>query len=116
MSAKLVKRKGKLDGATECLESLHWLPVKYRIHHKVLMLVFKAFKGESPLYIQDLLEKKTNNREGLRSEKKYKELIVPRTRRKTVADRSFSVQGPKLWNDLPDNIKKMQTQRSSKTY
>ena len=49
---------------------------------------------------------KTNNIEGLRSEKKYKELIVPRTKRKTFTDRSFSVQGPKWWNELPDNIKK----------
>ena len=47
MSAKLVKRKGKLDSATECMESLHWLPIKYRIQHNILTLVFKAFKGES---------------------------------------------------------------------
>ena len=106
MSAKLVKRNGKLDSATECLESLHWLPIKYRIQHEVLTLVFKAIKRESTHYIQDLLEMKTNNGEGLKSEKKYNELIVPRMKRKTFADRSFNVQGPKWWNELPDNIKK----------
>ena len=105
MSAQLVKRKEKLDNATECLESLHCLPIKYRIQHKVLTLVFKTIKGESPCYIQNLLEMRTNDRERLRSEKKYKEQIVPRTKRKTFADRSFSVQGPKL-NELTDNIKK----------
>ena len=101
-----MKRKGKLDSATECLERLHWVPIKYRIQHKVLTLVFKAIKGESPCYIQDLLEMKTNNREGLISEKKYKQLIVPKTKRKNFADRFFSVQGPYWWNELPDNIKK----------
>ena len=115
MSAKPVKRKGKLYSATECLESLHLLPIKYRIQHKVLTLVFKAIRGESPHYIQHLLEMKTNNREGLRSERKYKEWIVPRMKRKTFADRSFSIQGPKWWNELPDNIKESRHKEVQKT-
>ena len=35
------------------------------------------------------------------------ELLVPTTKRKTFADRSFSVYGPKLWNTLPEETRKL---------
>ena len=33
-------------------------------------------------------------------------LVVPRSTLKTYADRAFSIAGPKLWNDLPLEIRK----------
>ena len=45
----------KKDHISPILASLHWLPVKYRIDFKVLLLVFKALHGLAPLYISDLL-------------------------------------------------------------
>ena len=36
----------------------------------------------------------------------YRRLIVPKTKRKPFADRSFSVAGPRQWNNLPDYIKR----------
>ena len=33
-------------------------------------------------------------------------LVVPRSRLKTYGDRAFSIAGPKLWNDLPLEIRK----------
>ena len=30
------------------LEELHWLPVRYRIMYKILLLVFKSLNGEAP--------------------------------------------------------------------
>ena len=33
-------------------------------------------------------------------------LVVPRSRLKTYGDRAFSFAGPKLWNDLPLEIRK----------
>ena len=58
----------------------------------------------APKYLQDLLEAKENQRQGLKSNNKQL-LKVLTTTRKTFADRSFSVKGPKLWNDLPDSIR-----------
>ena len=29
IAAKLVMKKAKTDSATECLKTLHWLPMKY---------------------------------------------------------------------------------------
>ena len=31
--------------------------------------------------------------------------MIPRSKLKSYGDRAFSVSAPKLWNDIPDNIK-----------
>ena len=46
---------------------------------------------------------------GLRSESTYKKLLVPLTKRKTFAQRSFHVAAPTLWNDLPISVKQANT-------
>ncbi len=90
------------------LISLHWLPVKYRIHFKSLLFVYKGLHGLAPSYISDLLFYCNASRE-LRSNSSLK-LTVPRTRLKLKGDRAFSVAAPQLWNNLPSYI------RSAPTY
>ena len=102
-AGRMVLNKHRSYSATECLKQLHWLPIKSRIIYQVLAIVFKCRHGMAPKYLQDLLEAKENRRQGLKSNNKQL-LKVPTTTRKTFADRSFSVKGPKLWNDLPDSI------------
>ena len=41
--------------AHECLKKLHWLPVRLRIKHKVLTLLFKSLRGESPKYLREMV-------------------------------------------------------------
>ena len=36
----------------ECLKTLHWLPIKYWIQYKILLLVFKSTTGFAPPYLQ----------------------------------------------------------------
>ena len=74
---------------------MHWLPIKYRVEHKLLTLVYKCLIGEAPQYLQELLVEQQCYRQGLRSSNMYKRLMVPKTKRKTFADRSFSVAGPR---------------------
>ena len=102
-AARMVLNKHQSHSATECLKQLHWLPIKSRIDYKVLTIVFKYKHGLAPKYLQDLLEAKEHCRQGLKSNNKQL-LKVPTTTRKTFADRSFSVKGPRLWNDLPNSI------------
>ena len=40
---------------TPVLCSLHWLPVKFRIHLKILLLTFKAIYGHAPDHLIDLI-------------------------------------------------------------
>ena len=103
-AARVVTLTPKHVHITPVLINLHWLPVEFRITFKVLLLVYKALHGLAPSYISDLLNFKTYSRSLRSSRKEY--LVVPRSRLKTYGDRAFSIAGPKLWNDLPLEIRK----------
>ena len=53
--ARLILRKANRDSITDCIKTLHWLPIEYRIKFKILTLTFKCLKGEGPHYLCDLL-------------------------------------------------------------
>ena len=64
------------------------------------------FVGKTPQYLWDLLVEQPCYRQGLRFNNMYRRLIVPKTKRKTFADRSFSVARPRQWNNIPDYVKR----------
>ena len=66
-AAKLVLNKSKYDSATQVLKELHWLPIKFRIIHKILTLAYISLKGGAPKYLQELLQKQQPGRDSLRS-------------------------------------------------
>lgn len=103
-AARLLTGVRKYEHITPVLASLHWLPVRYRINFKILLFVFKSLNGLAPSYISELILLHTPTR-SLRSADKLL-LQVPKTNRKLRGDRAFSVVAPKLWNDLPQPIKK----------
>ncbi len=37
------------------LQSLHWLPIKFHISYKILLLTYKALNGLAPAYLTSLL-------------------------------------------------------------
>ena len=105
MAAKVVLKRGKYTSLKASLQGLQWLPIRSRINFKVAVLVNKCLHGEVPEYLQSLLITYLPKREGLRSGTIVDRLIVPRTDKKTFADRAFSVAGPKVWNNLPNDVK-----------
>ena len=102
-TARLITSTHKHDHITGALRMLHWLPIKARIEFKILLLTFKALNGTAPPYLTELLVFKQNARI-LRSSNDQL-LIVPKSRLKTIGDRSFCVAAAKLWNNLPQNIR-----------
>ena len=51
-AARLILKESKFcHDITPLLMTLHWLPVKYRIHFKILLLTFKAISLLAPSYI-----------------------------------------------------------------
>ena len=50
-AAHLVTGTPRISHITPVLLSLHWLPVKERIHHKITILAFKVIHGLAPSYI-----------------------------------------------------------------
>ena len=88
------------------LFNLHWLPVKFRIDFKILLLTYKAINGLAPFYLKELTNLKEPCKYKLRSDcdglllntVKFKTLT-------TLGDRSFAVAAPQLWNSLPYAIR-----------
>ena len=42
---------GKYSHVTQALYDFHWLPVRARIHFKILVFAFKAIRGLAPTHI-----------------------------------------------------------------
>ena len=54
-AARLLNSACKYGHITPILKELHWLPVRFRIHFKILLLSFKALNGMAPDYITELI-------------------------------------------------------------
>ena len=57
-AARLVFDENKCCHITPFLRVLHWLPVKYQVGFKILLLTFKAIHKLAPTYISDLVSLK----------------------------------------------------------
>ena len=55
-AARILTGTNRRDHITPSLASLHWLPVKYRIEFKTLLLTYKALNGLAPPYLKELIE------------------------------------------------------------
>ncbi len=103
-AARLICNVSRFDHITPTLKDLHWLPVKFRIDFKILLIVFKALHGLAPDYISELITIKPPSSYSMRSNSK---LLLQKTTLKTLptlGDRSFGCAAPNLWNDLPSCI------------
>lgn len=114
-AVRLVKRRKKTEGEhiTPLLKDLHWLPIKSRIIYKINMITYKAINGIAPEYVSDMIEPHIIPRT-LRSTSKQL-LQEKRTRLKRSGDRAYSVCGPKLWNQVPKDIRNSNTLDSFKS-
>ena len=109
-AARLICIVGRFDHITPSLYRLQWLPINYRIKFKILLFVYKALNGIAPSYISDLLELKPASRYNLRTS--IDTLLLKHSNFKslsTLGDRSFKCSGPKLWNELPKDIRNATT-------
>ena len=93
---------GSQEHITPILLHLHWLPIRYRIEFKILLITYKALNNLAPSYIRDLLTPYVPSRQ-LRSSFKNL-LVIPHFNLKTYGARSFSIAAPTLWNTLLSDI------------
>ncbi|KAF7710425.1 hypothetical protein C0J45_1613, partial [Silurus meridionalis] len=106
-AARVLTRSRKYDHITPILSSLHWLPVKFRIDYKLLLLTYKALNGLTPMYLFSLLTCYNPSR-SLRSQNSEL-VVVPKIAKSTKGGRAFSHLAPKLWNSFPDSVKGLDT-------
>ncbi|TWW77382.1 L-aminoadipate-semialdehyde dehydrogenase-phosphopantetheinyl transferase [Takifugu flavidus] len=98
-AARVLTGIDKIDHITPVLASLHWLPVKFRIIFKTLLLTYKVLRGLAPSYLEELVIPYQPNR--LLHSQNAGLLVVPRVSRSRMGGRAFSYQAPLLWNQLP---------------
>ena len=103
-AARLVFNLRKYDRITPALVTLHWLPVKYRIEFKTLLIVFKGLHGKAPTYTQEMITPSKSKRYSIRSIEE-RVLKVPKFKHDTFGKRAFAVYGPLAWNCLPKEIR-----------
>ena len=104
-AARLIMLRKRRDHITPILADLHWLPVCQRIKYKILLLVFKCFHGLGPSYLTCLIKPYIPTRTLRSSSKHLLQLPSVRPRTVTYGARAFALYGPRLWNDLPMNIR-----------
>ena len=116
-AARLIFEESKYFHVTPLLKSLHWLPVKYRIIFKVLLITFKTIHGLVPVYIGELISIKdvSLSRYCLHSTKSLTLNYLALKSHKTLEDRSSFVATPKLWNELFSEIRDLNSINKFKT-
>ena len=116
-AARIVFQVARRHSSSLLLASLQWLPIDKRIKFKILLHIYKALNDLSPVYLTECIAIHLPSREGLRSGLRSSVdttrvdttcLVVPRSTRR-IGDRSFSVYGPSLWNQLPISIRSSST-------
>ena len=100
--ARVVTQSPPFTRSVPQLRSLHWLPVKYRVHYKICVLTYKALQEEQPVYLRCLTAISLPSR-SLRSNRGIT-LSIPRIKTNTGA-RAFSSCAPSLWNNLPPSVR-----------
>ena len=100
--ARVVTKSPPFTRSVPLLHSLHWLPVKYRVHFKICLLIYKALHKEQPVYLRFLIATSLPSR-SLRSNRGIT-LSIPRIKTITGA-RAFSSCAPSLWNNLPLSVR-----------
>ena len=104
-AARLAMNIGKYSHVTPALYDLHWLPVRARIHFKILVLTFKAIHRLAPPYISDLISVRPKSSYNLRSNSSL--LLEPPKEKMlaTLGARSFYAAAPCLWNSLTPELR-----------
>ena len=111
-AARMITRTKRSEHIQPVLYKLHWLPIKQRVVFKILLLTYKVLNDLSPDYMKDLIIPYRPGR-ALRSSS-HNLLVVPTSNTTYYGDSAFSVAAPKLWNNLPVEIKNSETLNSFK--
>ena len=103
---RLIFREQKFCHITPFIYELHWLPIKYRIEFKILLITFKILIFLAPTYLSSLISLRLPSKYNLRNSSDNLLLSYPRFKSKaTLGDRSFTCAAPKLWNALPFDVR-----------
>ncbi len=101
-AAHIITRTPSLQHITPSLQQLHWLPIKFCIDFKILLLAYKTLYNLALRYLSDLIQPYTPSR--ILHSSSMGLLHTPTARLTILGHRAFSRAAPRLWNSLPANI------------
>ena len=105
-SARVIPGQRKFDHITPSLIELHWLPVRQRVTFKLATLTFKLIHTHQPAYLFELIANYQPVR--LLRSSNHRLLCVNPTRT-VLASRGFKHSAVTVWNDLPVDIRNIDT-------
>ena len=95
--ARLICNESKYCHITPLLMELHWLPINLRIESKIVLIVFKIFKGFALSYLSSLITRKPKSRYNLTNSRDKTLLSYPSFKFKaTLVDQAFMFVAPRL--------------------
>jgi len=103
-AARVAMKACRYDHVTPILETLHWLPVQYRIQYTIILTTYKVSHLLAPIYLSDLLEFYQPIRT-LRSSSESLVVVHRAHLRQFGGNLAFYIAAPHLWNDLPSNMR-----------
>ena len=112
MGCRVIKNLRKFDHITEAMKDLHWLKIPEHIQFKFLVTIYQCVNGLAPSFLIDLLNLNLRRR-NLRSDAQGK-LPILWCNLSQVFNSSIRYAGPRLWNELPKNIREAKTLGSFK--
>ena len=89
------------DSVDIVLESLHWLPLDYRINFKVLCLAYMSFHVLARSYLADLIKPYTPKRALHSADQNL--FTVPKIRKNEYDACTFEFAAPNLFDSLPEH-------------
>src|SRR6218665_2500435 len=101
--ARAVPRTPRHHHITPVLKSLHWLKITERIHFEVLSLIYNSLQSSQPTYLRELFTIQPTR--STRSSSCLTLSRPPVTSHLTFSKRAISVTAPRLWNDLPPELR-----------
>jgi len=66
-TARLIFKLRPRDHVTDSLIQLHWLPIRWRVQYKLVMLMYGIVVGMCPEYLRTIVEPAMSSHPGLRS-------------------------------------------------
>ena len=103
-AARLIWQNLGCSKITPVLSQRHWLPIKYHIEFKILLMTLKAIHGMVPDYICKLISRRKSTGYSLRSRTKVILEVPSCNILPTLGGRAFCYAATKLWNNLPSEI------------
>ena len=105
-AARIILEADIMTPSETLFSELQWLSFTKRIQYHTHIMMFKAFNGQTPTYISSMFTKTSEiHNRNLRFVDNA-QLRIPFSRT-TYYENSYTVNGAKLWNSLPNGLREM---------